>query len=54
MSAIDDTIPAEVRLSLYPSMRFLQELQVALQLRESRRPHRVVVHVVGRRADADL
>jgi hypothetical protein len=29
---LDHTIPSEVRLSLYLSMRFLQELQVALQL----------------------
>lgn len=32
MSAIDETLPTEVRLSLYLSMRLLQELQLALQL----------------------
>jgi hypothetical protein len=29
---LDHTIPSEVRLSLYLSARFLQELELALQL----------------------
>ncbi|HZB30337.1 MAG TPA: hypothetical protein VE465_09245 [Streptosporangiaceae bacterium] len=32
MSALDDTIPAEIRFSVYLSTRLLQELQLALQL----------------------
>jgi hypothetical protein len=32
MSALDDIIPADIRLSLYLAKRFLQELQLALQL----------------------
>lgn len=32
MLSIDNSIPSEVRLSLYLATRFLQELELALQL----------------------